>query len=221
MAVTLDGSNGITTPQILNAGANGSGNIGSANAYFGTLFVTTLPNITTTGNLSVTGTTTLTGVPTAPTPAITTANTQIATTAFVRNILPTGVILMWSGSVASIPSGWLLCNGASGTPDLRDRFVVGAGSTYAVAATGGTADAVVVSHNHTATSTDSGHTHGFTASVTNSSTPTGPAGAGGTVSSSTTATGTAVITTTVATAGVSGTGQNLPPYYALAYIMKA
>ena len=46
---------------------------------------------------------------------------------------------MWSGSIASIPTGFALCNGSSGTPDLRDRFIVGAGSTYAVNATGGSA----------------------------------------------------------------------------------
>jgi hypothetical protein len=44
---------------------------------------------------------------------------------------------MWSGSIASIPAGWALCNGSNGTPDLRDRFVVGAGNTLAVGATGG------------------------------------------------------------------------------------
>jgi hypothetical protein len=52
---------------------------------------------------------------------------------------------------------------SSGTPDLRNRFIVGAGSTYAVNATGGSADAIVVSHNHTASSSssvsDPGHVH--------------------------------------------------------------
>jgi hypothetical protein len=67
--------------------------------------------------------------------------------------LPSGGIIIWSGSSASIPSGWLLCDGSSSTPDLRNRFVVGATSTYAVGATGGSADAIVVSHTHTATST--------------------------------------------------------------------
>jgi hypothetical protein len=51
--------------------------------------------------------------------------------------IPIGGIIMWSGSIASIPSGWALCNGSNGTPDLRDRFVVGAGNTLAVGATGG------------------------------------------------------------------------------------
>ena len=134
--------------------------------------------------------------------------------------IPSGLISLWSGSIASIPAGWLLCNGSSGTPDLRDRFIVGAGSTYAVAATGGSADAVVVSHTHTATSTDSGHTHTVPSGAAGASTPTGPAPCASN-SSQTTATGTANITTTVASAGVSGTNANLPPYYALAYIMKS
>ena len=176
----------------------------------------------------------LTGTPTTPTASSGTNTTQVASTAFVQTALSaaftTGMIMMWSGTIATIPTGWVLCNGSNSTPDLRNRFVIGAHSDTAGVAyttvtgsnttTGGTADAVVVTHTHTATSTDSGHTHGFTASVTNSSTPTGPGGAGGPVGSGTTATGNAVITTTVASTGVSGTNQNLPPYYALAYIMK-
>jgi hypothetical protein len=70
-----------------------------------------------------------------------------------------GMIILWSGSVVSIPAGWLLCNGASSTPDLRDRFVVGAGSTYAVDATGGSADATLPTHTHTATSLQTLVTH--------------------------------------------------------------
>ena len=67
--------------------------------------------------------------------------------------VPSGMILLWSGSVGSIPVGYYLCDGSNGTPDLRNRFLVGAGDAYAVNATGGSADAIVVSHNHTATST--------------------------------------------------------------------
>ena len=48
-----------------------------------------------------------------------------------------GMILLWSGAENAIPSGWVLCNGSNSTPDLRDRFVVGAGSSYSVGATGG------------------------------------------------------------------------------------
>lgn len=135
----------------------------------------------------------------------------------------TGMIILWSGSIASIPSGWALCDGTNGTPNLEDRFVVGAGNTYAVDATGGSADAIVVSHTHTASSTDSGHTHNTTVSgligVPGGFSPPGGTSSGGS-STITSATGTANITTTVNSAGSSGTNANLPPYYALAYIMK-
>ena len=139
--------------------------------------------------------------------------------------LVTGMIMLWSGSIASIPAGWLLCNGSSGTPDLRERFIVGAGSTYAVAATGGSADAVVVSHTHTATSTvtDPGHAHSLPIEARTF-------GGGGAVNSvdrdasgynTGSATTGITVATTNASTGVSGTNANLPPYYALAYIMKA
>jgi hypothetical protein len=131
-----------------------------------------------------------------------------------------GMILLWSGSIVSIPAGWYLCDGSNSTPDLRDRFIVGAGSTYAVNATGGSANAIVVSHTHTAT--DSGHTHTITVanqSNVNDSTSGGDLRPQVSSTTLTTATGTANIT--VASAGSSGTNANLPPYYALAYIMKA
>jgi hypothetical protein len=151
----------------------------------------------------------------------------------VNSPIPTGIITMWSGTIATIPAGWLLCNGSSGTPDLRNKFVIGAYSDTAGVAyttitgantqTGGTKDAIVVSHTHTAT--DSGHTHsidnprqpqgGEVGGITN--TPPAAANNSGTVA--TTQTGTANIT--VSTTGSSGTDQNLPPYYALAFIMKA
>jgi hypothetical protein len=142
--------------------------------------------------------------------------------------IPTGGILLWSGSIGSIPAGYVLCNGNNGTPDLRDRFVVGAGTTYAVDATGGSADAVVVSHTHGATSTsivtDPGHFHGISDGVTDGLDPGSGqfSAATGTSRSSTTNTTdiTVATTTTNANAGVSATNANLPPYYALCYIMK-
>jgi hypothetical protein len=142
--------------------------------------------------------------------------------------IPSGIITMWSGSIASIPSGWYLCDGANGTPDLRNRFIVGAGSTYSVSSTGGSADAIVVSHSHTATSsvTDPGHTHQISANRGSVSNPAevpyyGPniGGAPGSLTNSST-TGVSV-STSVSSTGASGTNANLPPYYALAYIMKA
>jgi hypothetical protein len=60
----------------------------------------------------------------------------IGTTGSVSAV-PAGGIIMWSGSIGSVPSGYYLCDGTNGTPDLRDRFVVGSGSTYAVGNTGG------------------------------------------------------------------------------------
>jgi len=134
----------------------------------------------------------------------------------------TGMIIIWSGSIGSIPAGWVLCNGSNGTPDLRDRFVIAAGSTYAVGATGGTADAIVVSHTHTATSvvTDPGHNHTVSGTVsTGGNINTGAGTNGGLATTNTNTTGITVATTNQST-GSSGTNANLPPYYALAYIMK-
>jgi hypothetical protein len=136
--------------------------------------------------------------------------------------IPAGGIIIWSGSTGSIPATWLLCDGTNGTPDLRDRFIVGAGNTYAVNGTGGSANAVVVSHTHTATVTDPGHFHTLTGPIKD-----GGASASGNMreidaqlvpQTNSAVTG---ISVTNASTGVSGTNANLPPYYALAYIMKA
>jgi hypothetical protein len=56
--------------------------------------------------------------------------------------VPSGGIIAWSGSIGSIPTGYVICNGSNGTPDLRDRFIVGAGNTYSVGNTGGFTSAV-------------------------------------------------------------------------------
>jgi hypothetical protein len=139
-------------------------------------------------------------------------------------LVPSGVIVMWSGSIASIPSGWLLCNGSNGTPDLRNRFVVGAGSTYSVNGTGGSADAIVVSHTHTATVTDPGHKHTFPTRYDftgGGSAFQSPYNGLGTPDNSDTTTVTTGISVSNSTTGSSGTNANLPPYYALAYIMKS
>jgi len=136
------------------------------------------------------------------------------------NTIPAGFIGLWSGAANAIPAGWALCNGANGTPNLVDRFVLGAGtSTPAVGATGGSKDAIVVSHTHTAS--DSGHSHsipgansGRNGSASGVLAVTGgQAGTGATTNASS-------ANITVAAAGQSGTNANLPPYYALCYIMK-
>jgi hypothetical protein len=137
--------------------------------------------------------------------------------------VPSGGIILWSGSTGSVPSGWYLCDGTNGTPDLRNSFIVGAGNTYAVGATGGTADAIVVSHTHTATVTDPGHFH-TTKSYLSTFSPTGqsvPSQANQWSTQSGTDSATTGISVANSTTGTSGTNQNLPPYYALAYIMKS
>lgn len=147
-------------------------------------------------------------------------STKVATTAYVASALPSGVIVIWSGSAAAIPSGWYLCNGSNGTPDLRNRFVVGAGSTYAVGNTGGSADAITVSHTHTIS--DSGHSHNVgipSRAVGNNATALYSTSDGSTKSTVTSDSATTGIS--INSAGASGTNANLPPYYALAYIMKS
>lgn len=163
---------------------------------------------------------TLIGTPVAPTASLGTDSTQIATTAFVNNAFA-GMIVLWSGSTATIPTGWVLCDGTNSTPDLRNRFVVGAGDTYAVDATGGSADLIVPAHTHEIT--DPGHVHaeagdGGTAYVGNTA---GQAGAqGGSAPNVARALATATTGIEIDETGESATNANLPPYYALAYIMK-
>lgn len=118
--------------------------------------------------------------------------------------IPVGGIIMWSGSIDSIPAGWALCDGRNGTPDLRDRFIVGAGREYSVGDTGGAKEVTLTvdqipPHSHTYrgnTSTQPGR---------------GPvSGAGhplfGNMDTSQT--------------GGGQPHENRPPYYALAYIMR-
>lgn len=150
----------------------------------------------------------------------------------LTNLMPSGAIILWSGAANAIPTGFVLCDGTNSTPDLRDRFVVGAGSTYAVGATGGAASVTLTTsqipaHTHTATSTstvtDPGHTHTYKGQ-------TGSGGSGTssrdsentTLTTNSATTGISVATTTtVASAGGGGSHENRPPYYALCYIMKS
>jgi len=155
----------------------------------------------------------------------------------LNSFLPTGSIILWYGSIGTIPTGWQLCDGTTitlpngttyPTPDLRDRFVVGAGGNYNVADTGGSADAIVPYHNHTLT--DPGHTHAdntykyllkppYAGSLTGSdsvfSGSEQAVGAGDGGPMLTVQTG-----ITISATGTNVTNANLPPYYALCYIMK-
>jgi hypothetical protein len=137
--------------------------------------------------------------------------------------IPAGLISMWSGSIGSIPSGWYLCDGSNGTPNLTDRFIIGAGSTYAVNGTGGASSVTLVTANmpsHTHTVNDSGHTHSFFAAISSSAATGGGSGAFASPPvTSTTASATTGIT--LATAGSGTSFSVLNPYYALAFIQKS
>ena len=139
-------------------------------------------------------------------------------------VIPSGVIMLWSGAANAIPANYVLCDGTNSTPDLRNRFVVGAGSTYAVGATGGSADAIVVDHTHTGTTNTTG-SHAHTASTWSPTSDNIHSGFGAGKSpqkgtKSTNSAGNHSHTLNVDSTGSSGTDANLPPYYALCYIMK-
>jgi hypothetical protein len=143
----------------------------------------------------------------------------------LKYLVPSGGIIMWSGSTASIPTGWVLCNGLNGTPNLQDRFIVGAGATYAVGATGGSKDAVIVSHSHSGSTDSTGaHAHStafYSYAQGGINSPSYAATNNGSIGSlPTSSAGAHSHTVSVSSTGESGTNKNLPPYYALAFIMK-
>ena len=206
-----------------------------------------------------------TGTPTAPTASAGTNTTQIATTAFVlANGVPTGGLIMWS--TASAPSGFLLCDGSAvsrstyaalfaivsttfgsgdgsttfNVPNYTNRFPYGT----TLGSTGGSANATLVSHTHTATSTASGgsHEHLLYASTSSGAENFGnsslyAAGRGDFGSSffnqnvaptstvadtirSASANATPTVATTNSTEGSSATNANLPPYLGINFIIK-
>ena len=139
-------------------------------------------------------------------------------------LIPRGAIIMWSGSTGSIPNGWVLCDGSNGTPNLRDRFIVGAGSTYSVDSTGGASSVTLSTANMPA------HTHDISDAYYIESTIVGGI-LGGTIDTTFTNLGGSADTdqdnrylyyrnTTTASRGSGTSFSILPPYYALAFIMK-
>jgi microcystin-dependent protein len=199
--------------------------------------------VTGTGSVVLSDSAALTGTPTAPTASAGTSTTQIATTAFVaQNAVLTGALLMWP--TASAPSGYLLCNGAAVSRTtyaalyavVGTTFGVGDGSTTfnvpnytnrmpygtTIGATGGSADAVVVSHTHSIT--DPGHQHNttVTGSLLFPATAATTINYGGPGSYPATEFQMSNATTgiSVNTAGVSGTNANLPPYLGINFIIK-
>ena len=157
--------------------------------------------------------------------------TNIQGTLAAGGAIPSGGIILWSGAADAIPSGFVLCDGNNSTPDLRNRFVVGAGSGYSVNATGGSADATLVSHSHTINN----HTHSVSGNTGNDShshtIQSSSSIGGGTRVTSQNSTGNTASTTSdthshsfSATTSDVGSGtahENRPPYYALCYIMKS
>lgn len=150
-----------------------------------------------------------------------------ATVDYIHQVIPYGTIVMWSGSIANVPYGWTLCNGSNGTPDLRNRFIIAADAftgsvpttsvTGSATSSGGSKDQVLVTHDHTIN--DPGHTHVLYASSGIE------AGGGWTQFTGATpgsfSTQNAFTDITVDNSGGdTGVNQNLPPYFALAYIMK-
>lgn len=130
-----------------------------------------------------------------------------------------GIIVMWSGTVDKIPEGWQLCDGTNDTPDLRDRFIVGAGSSYTTGDIGGlnsvklTVDQMP-SHNHIAQSKFDKHSRIYNFNTKYSD------GSNETLTFSSNSLGTMNISTTVNSTGGGAAHENRPPYYALCFIIK-
>lgn len=147
--------------------------------------------------------------------------------------VPQGGIIMWSGAVVDIPTGWALCDGSDGTPDLRDRFVVGAGGAYAVDDTGGAdtvtlTEAQIPTHAHYVnlnTNTTGSHQHTYNQTGINNIGVNTFATASANSSFTTVLTGAAGnhahnVQGNTNNTGGGGAHENRPPYYALALIMK-
>lgn len=117
------------------------------------------------------------------------------------------LIQVWAGAIVDIPAGWALCNGAAGTPDLRDRFVIGAGGAYAVDATGGST--TIAANNLPA------HTHNYDRATANTTNLLYTVGA-----TSLDPVTTLTETPTASAANATTAAPYLQPYYAKAYIIN-
>ena len=143
-------------------------------------------------------------------------------------LVPSGIIVMWSGTLGTIPADWSLCDGTGGTPDLRDKFIYGWTDGVDPGGTGGAAThqhdySDVPSHNHTITPNP--HTHSYSDSNIH------PNNWGTFVGSyeasrprQTEALTTGGTSLTIANTGVASpetdAGSTLPPYFKLAFIIK-
>jgi microcystin-dependent protein len=244
-AQTSSAGNFLVNGTLTAAGETDTGNM----SVGGTLGVT--------GASTFTGTATFIASPAAPTPTTGDNTTKVATTAFVQTAVSaaiiSGVIQMWP--TATAPSGWLICDGSAvsrttyatlyalvGTtfgsgdgsttfnlPNYQGNVPLGASGSYALASTGGSTDAIVVSHTHTASTSisDPGHNHtpdgGGEFRALNNSYPQGGGytGSGGSSPPVTNTVTTGIsASTSVSSAGSSGSGANLQPYLAINFIIK-
>lgn len=135
--------------------------------------------------------------------------------------VPAGVILMWHGLLANIPAGWVLCDGANGTPDLRGKFVKGAAADQEAGTTGGAATHQHAAHEHTPAGTVSQPTLAMNAL-------SGGTRKGGTSNPAAIIENGNVPTGTVSQPTFAGTPASLahdavnhePPHYEVVFIMK-
>lgn len=230
-----------------------SGTVTSVGVSGGTTGLTTSGGpITSSGTITLAGTLAVANGGTGITAAGTAGNVLLSNgTAWLSSAIstvPTGVINLWA--TATAPSGWLLCDGSAvsrttyatlfaligatfgsgdgsttfNVPNYTDRMPIGSGSAYATGATGGSANAVVVSHTHTATSTvtDPGHVHGVQLigdTAVGSYPMRGTGNLANVFDTNSATTGITVATANTST-GVSGTNANLPPYLGIRFIIK-
>ena len=140
--------------------------------------------------------------------------------------LPSGLIAIWKGSTSTIPDGWILCDGQNGTPDLRDKFVLGAGNSYSVDSTGGEETHVLTVEEMPSHSHDTAHNIKTTIFKTRQLDGAGyPNYEHQYVYSANNANEDYAYEFTYNKSILSDTGgnsahNNMPPYYALCYIMK-
>lgn len=159
------------------------------------------------------------------------------------NAIPLGTIALWSGTIGSIPSGWVICDGNNGTPNLASRFIMGASGVTPPGSTGGSTSVngtttTAGSHNHPSSGISAtalaesqmpSHNHAFGVSVPIQGTGFGYTGVNGVSGGSLSQTGYTgggaghshgLSITTDGNHSHDWSATHLPPYYALAYIMK-
>ena len=144
-----------------------------------------------------------------------------------KYLVPVGIISMWSGSINNIPNGWALCNGQNGTPDLRDKFIVGAGNEYTVGSTGGEKNHVLTenempshTHNTRATWDFVGDRYANNSGTGNYLSMNTGASTNHLYQSTSMGNASKYIEITSKSTGNGQAHENRPPYFALCFIMK-